>query len=510
MGLLDAMFGGGTQVQLWLDNAQASPGAVVGGRVLLTGGKKPFRVTELAVKLFFVRVQTREGQSLPDIDAREVAKQVVAAGIDLPPGAQLPYTFRITVPNDLPPTAHNVSFKVMASADIPGIKDPSADAEVKIVEASKDGNRRLPLNEVLGRFPGLQSRDEEALCKALYDFFLACYSEAGELMEAEPIIGQHMMTGTVRVRREALKAWANLVDNRVQPHHLQALYTVANTPGLDEDTFKEVITAATKFAEEGALQLVQQLAQNPSADIRADVASNLRFNAAEKFNGKRELLVQLAQDQSPQGRKAAVGALSCFNDDQQLMYWVANITDNDPAPEVAAACVETLGFAHHHGMQDLTLAVYEKHTQNPNAEVRSAIARRLSNQPPAAMQRVWGIIQRLMVDQDEEVRRSVAFEFNNMYKMPQLLPLAQQMAQNDPSPAVRKDAIGAMSSLMQPQQAAQFYGHLMTQARTEDELWPVLNGLRTHSSHPDVKRVLTQLGQSQYPDLANAARDALS
>jgi HEAT repeat protein len=510
MGLLDSMFGGGTGVSMQLDNMTASPGAVIGGRVMLMGGKKPFRVTELAVKLFFVKVTTQEGQTLPNIDAREVTKQVVAAAIDLPPGAQIPFTFRITVPSDLPPSAHNISFNVMAVADIPGIKDPSATVEVKIVEASADSNRRLPLHEVMGRFPGLQGRDEETVVKALYDFFLACYGEAGELMEAEPVIAQHMMHGTVKIRREALKAWANLVDNRVQPQHLQALYSIANAPGLDEETFFEVITAACKFAEEGALGLVQQFAAHPSATIREHVASDLRFNSSDKFNGKRELLVQLAQDQSPEVRAAAVGALSCMNDDQQLMYWVAEICDRDPAPEVQSACIDTLGFVHHHGMGELALAVYEKHTQNPSARVRSNIARRLSSQPKTAVQRVWVLIQKLMADPDEEVRRAVAFEFNNFRDLPQLLPLAQHMAQNDPSPEVRKDAIGAMSSLMQAPQAAQFYGQLMMTAQTEDDLWPVLNGLRNHSDNRDVKRLLTQLGQSQFPDVANAARDALS
>jgi HEAT repeat protein len=510
MGLLDSMFGGGTEVSMQLDNMTASPGAVIGGRVMLMGGKKPFRVTELAVKLFFVKVTTQEGQTLPNIDAREVTKQVVAAAIDLPPGAQIPFTFRITVPSDLPPSAHNISFNVMAVADIPGIKDPSATVEVKIVEASADSNRRLPLHEVMGRFPGLQGRDEETVVKALYDFFLACYGEAGELMEAEPVIAQHMMHGTVKIRREALKAWANLVDNRVQPQHLQALYSIANAPGLDEETFFEVITAACKFAEEGALGLVQQFAAHPSATIREHVASDLRFNSSDKFNGKRELLVQLAQDQSPEVRAAAVGALSCMNDDQQLMYWVAEICDRDPAPEVQSACIDTLGFVHHHGMGELALAVYEKHTQNPSARVRSNIARRLSSQPKTAVQRVWVLIQKLMADPDEEVRRAVAFEFNNFRDLPQLLPLAQHMAQNDPSPEVRKDAIGAMSSLMQAPQAAQFYGQLMMTAQTEDDLWPVLNGLRNHSDNRDVKRLLTQLGQSQFPDVANAARDALS
>jgi HEAT repeat protein len=510
MGLLDSMFGGGTSLSLALDTTTSSPGSVVGGRVVLGGGNKPLRLTELKVSLLYVRVQTREGQTLPDIDAREVAHQIVAAGGDIPPGSQQPFTFRITVPGDLPPTAHNVSYNVVATADIPSVKDPSAKVELRVVEASKNANHRLPLAEIEARFPNLRSQDEDALCDALRELFLACYSEGAQLMEAEQLVAWYMQNGTVRVRRQALEAWANLVDNRVQPHHLQTLYAVANTPGLDDETFEQVIVAATKFAEEGSLPLVQQLAQDPRSDVRQKVASNLRFNAAEKFNGKRELLVQLAQDQAAPVRKAAVGALSCFRDDQQLMYWIANLADGDPDPEVQAECISTLSLVHHSGMGELALAVYEKHAQNPSANVRSKIAEQLGWQPPAAMQRVWGLAQRLAQDPDEEVRRSLAFQFCNMERLPQLLPIAQRMAQQDPSPEVRREALGSMAALMPPQQAAALYWQLFSQARSEDDVWPLVRGLRHHRDNGDVKRVLTQIGQSPFSGAADAAREALS
>jgi HEAT repeat protein len=510
MGLLDSMFGGGTNLALTLDTTTSSPGSVVGGRVVLGGGQKPLRLTELKVSLLYVRVQTKPGQSLPEIDAREVAHQVVAAGGDVPPGSQQNFTFRLTVPGDLPPSAHNVSYTVVATADIPSVKDPSAKADLKVVEASKNANHRLPLHEIEARFQNLRSQDEDALCESLRDFFLACYSEGAQLMEAEQLIAWYMQNGTVRVRRSALEAWANLVDNRVQPQHLQTLYAVANTPGLDDDTFEQVIIAATKFAEEGALPLVQQLAQNPSADVREKVASNLRFNAADKFNGKRELLVQLAQDAAPGVRKAAVGALSCFRDDQQLMYWVANMADADADASVQAECVSTLSLVHYNGMGELALAVYEKHAGSPHAKVRSTIAEQLSYQPPAAMQRIWAIAQRLAQDPDEEVRRSLAFQFCNMEKMPQLLPIAQHMAQQDPSPEVRREALASMASLMPPQQAAALYWNLFSQARSEDDVWPIVRGLRHHRDNGDVKRVLSQIGQSPFAGAADAAREALS
>jgi HEAT repeat protein len=510
MGLLDAMFGGGTKLELMLDTPQASAGGVVGGRVVLHGGKKPLKLTELQVKLLYVAVTSRDDSPLPDIDTRILLTQTIAAGADLPPESQSTFTFRFTVPDGTELSAHNVSYKVLASADIPGVKDPGADLELKVIEPSSDAHRRLPVEEVFARFPGLRSGSEEELCEGLRELFLACYAEGGQFMEVEPHIAAHMQNGTVKVRRAALEAWANLVDNRVRPEHLQALYNVANTPGLDQETFDEVIIAACKFAEEGALNLVQQLAQSASGHVRKQIASNLRFNAAEKFEGKRELLITLAQDPDPTVRAAAVGAMACYRDDAQLMHGVAHQIDNDAAPAVQAAGIATLCLVHHHGMVELQLAVYQKHLANPHPEVRKEIADSVNWLPKAEVQRIWPIVEQLLADQDEDVRRAMAFQFHNMEKLPQLLPLIQRAAQNDPSPRVRREALGSMAALMTPEQIVPYYEQILGQDSSVDTMWAVLNGLREHREHPLSKRLLTQLTQAPHAGLADAAREELT
>jgi hypothetical protein len=50
----------------------------------------------------------------------------------------------------------------------------------------------------------------------------------------------------------------------------------------------------------------------------------------------------------------------------------------------------------------------------------------------------------------------------------------------------------------------------MAQAQSEQDMWPLLSGLRHHRESSDVKRLLSQMGQCPFPDVANAARDALS
>ncbi len=510
MGLLDSMFGGGTKLELSLDTPQASAGGVVGGKIALYGGKKPLKVTELTVKLLYVCVTSRDDSPLPDIDTRVLLTQTVAAGEDLPPGSQKAFTFRFTVPHGTETTAHNVSYKVLASADIPGVKDPGADAELRVVDADEDEHRLLPLEEVFGRFPGLRSSNEEELKDALRDLFLECYSQGAQFMEVEPYLADLMRRGTVGVRRGALEAWANLVDNRVTPQHLQTLYAVANMPGLDQETFDQVIVAGCKFAEEGGLGLVQQLAVHPEAHVRKEVASNLRFNASEKFAGKRELVIQLAQDQDPSVRAAAIGTFSCFRDDQQIMHGVAGQIDRDQSPAVQAAGISTLALAHHHGMGELTFVTYEKHLANPNPEVRKEIAQNVNWLPKQQVQRIWGIVQRLLADQDEDVRASMAFQFHNLSELPQLLPLAQQTIQGDPSPRVRREALGGVASMMKPEQAVALYAQVLAADQTEDTMWAVLSGLRTHREHPQAKKLLTQLAASPHQYLADAAREELT
>ena len=510
MGLLDSMFGGGTAISLTLDRPTGSPGGVVGGNVVLTGGKKPLKLTKLRAHLIYVSVQSNEEGGLPAVDARVIGEQVLAAGVDLAPGGSYPFSFRLTIPYDTMPSAYNTSYKIQVVADIPTVKDPTAEADFKVVEADRDQHRSLPYNEVLAQFPGLQAQHEEPLCDALNKLFLECYSDGQKYMEVEPLVAHHMRTGTVRVRRQALQTWANLVDNRVQPQHLQSLYAIANTPGLDQDTFDEVIRAACKFAEEGALGMVQQLARSNDPHVRTQVAQSLRFDAARRFQGKRELLVGLVQDPEAAVRAATIGALTDFQDDAQIVYGVANMIDRDPSPEVQAAGVSFLALAHHHGHGDLALTVFERHAQNPSDRVRKEVAEVLHWQPEAAAQRVWAIVQKLLQDPSEDVRRAIAFQFINMERFPQFLPLAQWCADNDPSEEVRRDALRGLTRLMPVRQLSAYYQQKLAANPPTDVVYAIISGLRDHNKDREVLQVLTRLGQHPDPDVANAARDAMT
>ena len=510
MGLLDSMFGGGTDIALTLDRPQGSPGGVVGGTVRLTGGKKPLKLTTLRVHLIYVSVKTNPDSAIPDIDTRVVGEQTIAAGLDLPPGSVHEHSFRITVPHDTLPTAHNVSYKVQAVADIPQVKDPTADQDLKVVPADKNQHYAMPVAEILAKFPGLQSQDEDQLCEALREVFLECYSAGAMLMEIEPLLAQYMQSGTVRVRKQALQAWANLVDNRVKPQHLQSLYGIANTPGLDKGTFDEVIKAACKFAEEGAFQMVQQLAQSADPHVRCTVANGLQFDAAKKFQGKRELLIGMINDADPKVRAAVISAFWDFNDDAQIVHGVAQQCDKETSPAVQVSCIRALSFAHHHGFEDVIKATYEKHLQNPSTDVRRAIAENLSSQPKDQAQWVWNMAKALLADPDEAVRAAMAFQFVNMKQFPQLLPLAHHAAENDPAEKVRDDAMQGMGRLGPASDVVPYYQQKLANNPPRGTLFSIIGGLRYQKKEAAAQTLLSQLGQHPDPDVANAARDALT
>src|SRR5690606_31886250 len=109
------------------------------------------------------------------------------------------------------------------------------------------------------------------------------------------------------VRRAALAAWGTVLDNRAKPEHIRALEALA-ARDLPEELMEEVVTVAAKFAEEGGLPLVQQLARHPSPAVRARLASALYFDADRDLEGRRELILQLCQDSDASVRANAFQA----------------------------------------------------------------------------------------------------------------------------------------------------------------------------------------------------------
>src|SRR5688500_17322487 len=129
MGLMGKLFGGGTELSVSLNSSNVIAGGVVAGKVTVTGGKTPLTMTNVIVHVYFVNVQSGDGP-LPEIDMRKLSEQTVAVNVPLPAGKQVPFEFQVQLPEGLDPAGQ---YKLVATADIPSVKDPKADADFKVI-----------------------------------------------------------------------------------------------------------------------------------------------------------------------------------------------------------------------------------------------------------------------------------------------------------------------------------------------------------------------------------------
>jgi HEAT repeat protein len=504
MGLLDKMFGGGTGVELQLDATQVPVGGMLSGRVIVRGGKKDLSITDLRVRLLYVCVTARDDSPIPNIDTRILVDHAITANQPLPSAAEQSYTFQLQIPGGTNPTAHNTSYKVTAVADIPGVKDPSSTVDLKVMDSVGTAS----FDEIYARWPALRGSAERPLIDALWDFNNAIWNEREALVTAEPLLAGIIRSNGGEARKAAINAWANLLDGHVRKEHLRLLGELTSMD-LDIETTKQVVEAAAKFADEGALGYVQGFVRHPDPEIRRALGQALRFGAADSFPGKRDLVLALAVDQDAEVREAAFGALSDFRNDVQVMQMCAAQIDRDPSPDVQAACIGALCFGHHHGMGELTLHVYERHLANPHERVRKAIAEEVHWLPDTARQHVASLVHRLLQDPSDEVRRAMAWQFRNLSEMAELAPMLRYVIDNDASSEVRKDALGALTAVVPIPEAVAFYRQRLQQIPSEDTAWGVLDGVR-FKDDPAAKALLAELANSPFASVARAARDAMS
>jgi HEAT repeat protein len=269
-----------------------------------------------------------------------------------------------------------------------------------------------------------------------------------------------------------------------------------------------VISAAAKFAEEGAVGLVFHFARHPDPAVRGKMAERLRFDSSD-FKEKKDLALALASDQDPQVRAKGVGLLHEFRE-PAIIQRVLGQLDQDQQPDVQKECVSFLALVHHNGYGPQAVEAFTRHLQNPSPIVRKEIANAIGWLPEQAIQQVGFIADKLLQDPEESVRESMAFQFRNMSDFKPLIELAVRTAQNDPAEGVRAEALAGLGTLAaDPSQVVSFYQQHLGREQSEKILWGMLGGLRDHKEHPQARAMLQQLAQSPYSGLASSARDAL-
>jgi HEAT repeat protein len=514
MGLFNKLFGGGTTLDIKLDLDKVPPGGTVAGSVTLTGGKKPLKLTTLKVDVAASLVTPVEGQTLPKIDIRVVASHTVAQDRDLGPGSVQKFEFRCKLPDDCNPEA---TYKVVAAADIPGVADPSASADLKVLGAARStfGAIKSLLggapdeDAVLGRFPGLTSSDEDELETALHDLQCESYDRDNNFTGVHAFLLKLVENRReLSVRRAALAAWGTVLDNRAKPEHIRALEALA-ARDLPGDLMEEVVSVAAKFAEEGAMPLVQRLAKHPAAQVRARLATALYLDADSELQGRRELILQLCQDADVSVRSNAFGACASMVEDRELVRWVAAWAATDPSPEVQRECLRAIALACNYEETDLLFQTYLAHAQqNPSAEVRKGITESLHWLPTDP--RLTQLIATLLSDSDSEVRRAAAWQSCNMEEHPELRDLFLRAATQDPDVSVRADALRGMDKFYPLTEVIALLRQRMAQDRHEKTYWAALNAVEGHMPDREAEALLQEIARGPFSSAAERAREVLA
>lgn len=511
MGLLGKLFGGGTDLALTLNSNSVIAGGYVAGKITVTGGKKPLTLTALVVRVFYVHVSSDGDSPLPQVDLRQLAETTVVANQPLPAGKAQHHEFSIKLPDGLDADG---KYKVVAAADIPGVKDPKADADLKVITpgAKRGGLLGAVLGareeDILARYPGLLDEDEQEQVTALYELQSDAYGEDGaKLVAVAPFLLQMARTGPVELRDEALEVWATVLNNRARPSDIRELEALAGEP-LTDELRRSVVIAATKFADEGAGPLLARLAQDGDPVVREQVARSLYLDADEDLEGRLAMITALTGDREGSVRAQAAAALGVASDDPAAMQRAAELATRDPSPEVRAASLEALTLAHHHGMLELVVATFQSQLASPSSEVRRAIAGRLYTLP--ADPRIEPMVRALFADGSQEVRRRMAWSGVNMEEHPALAPLFRTAAERDPDEEVRAEAVYGMRGFLAPGAAIAYARQRFAADPTKPMAFTLLNIASSESELPEARELLIELTRSPFAYVASSARDRLA
>jgi len=509
MGLLGKLFGGGVEVSVKLNAEQVPLGGLLSGTVKLQGGKKDLTLTNLSVRLIYTKVVVKKDSPMPEIDASVLLNHTLAVNQALPAERESSYDFKLEIPNGMQPSSEHISYTVQAHADIPGVKDPSADVKFKVVETAAVGDSQMTLEELYTRWPALRGGDDEALRDALWNMKSAHYDKV-DLIIAEPILADFVKNGSSRVQSVALDTWGIIINERVRKEHVKLLEELSQRADLESSMKRQVAETTVSFADEGALPLLKSMVKSSDEEFREFAAYYLSYaSRKDRIKNTKEILLSLTQDPNAKVRAAAFAGLVRYVSDRNILELVVKQIDTDPSVEVQAEAIEDLP-SYYTDNPEVIMATLLKHVQSRHSEVKVKIASRLYNLPAAEVERVAPMVQRLLSDPDKEVRRSMAWSFCNMEHFPQLAGLARECAEKDPDEDVRYEALSGLGGLMDAESLVQYYSQRLQSDSSERMQFAAMSGCRNRHKDAPARAMLEQLAKSSYQNVADAAKSALS
>ncbi len=149
MGLFDMFGAGGGSLDIQPQAVQAAAGGGVTGAVTFTGGKRSQKITSITLKLMVDTTSTQVTPQGPQrrVDSREVCPAALLSGpFQTQPQQAVSFPFAMAVPEGMPnSTPGQVTYRLVASADIDGEVDPGKAIEIHVVGGTPPMQQGTPM-----------------------------------------------------------------------------------------------------------------------------------------------------------------------------------------------------------------------------------------------------------------------------------------------------------------------------------------------------------------------------
>jgi len=514
MGFFDfvkSMFGiGACKMEVELDAEQVAVGGVLVGRCKVIGSDKEYPLTSVNVRLLYVSVQSNPDSAMPDVDTRILVDNVLATNETIAANGTREYDFTIQIPGGTEPSAHNVSYSVLVVADIPGLKDPSAKTDLKVVEADENA-QATDLTSLYSRWPALQGTAERPLIDALRDLRNSHrdWDENANFSGAEPLVAKFLRHESANVRSTALETWSHLIGDEATPANIRTLQGALEAAGESEDDLRvlqEGVEAAARFAKCGGVVVLEKYAKHENAKVRKKVAQSIGWHANDV--GKALIVLQSMMNDSEMGvLTEVVSALANFSGNGVIFQ---KMTELALDPETPLALRREVAGCLSRGWEfyDIVWPGVKQLASDEDPEVRRRVCNSLSNY----MERedATDVAKPLFTDDDVEVRRSMAREarYFPSKSMTEWRPILEEMASGDADRTVQANAVRSLVNGFEPEQVAEHYQGWLAKGPNEEIQQAIVHDIM-YDKNPVYQPLLEELKGSQYPSVAEDAQRGL-
>lgn len=429
MGILGSLFGGGTSLEISLDRDAISGGEQLTGTVTVRGGKKAAQITALEVKVMGVRVASSR-----DFDYRIVFDGAIAQSIPLPAGQPVAIPLALAIPADADP---GLEFQLAATADIPGVADPSAKVEFRVIgrDDDDDGDATVfTADEVLERWEALAGDDAEAFREEASELVDA--REWADVSAGGEVLARRFRDGDPELRDAAIWWYAKLLGPTDDLAAAAPLCALADTD--DEELAGELASAAGALGPAGE-EVLAILVRSPSAQVRRRAGFELVSAGGPR---QRTLAEQLMADPDPgvvsSGVKALGGKLLA---DPAVVARLVDLATTSDVEALRAHALYALGDAPDHGADASALSAFAANARHSSDWIRATVGEYLPKWPssPPQMQ----LVEQLATDDDSHVRAKLMNAFHRDCPA-HLRPLWERVAATDPDDHVREMANQAL------------------------------------------------------------------